>query len=315
MSHLNADLWHAIQAYRADFNAARRKIHAAPPMPQLVEEFSLKHAAQSAGSLLYILDNYNPNELSTSHYRIRNCYDPAAVIDRQLSEMAADGLFAHADANENGIIYCVTAKGWQFNERTRQLLRPRWQLPLPPAAEQDLMALHRILSQLSKDTFADSTQMNAWATATRRDYGYKPTSEALLPEMIDTRIFDLWAYRDDAHLAGWRHYHVSPFAWEALTYIWNGQANTPEKLAEVLKDREFSAQEWLNFVDELEQLGWVRVDAVGHCTLTETGKQVREAAEHATDEFFYRPWAKVAPAELDELRALLKRLQALLHAI
>lgn len=195
MSHPMADLWHAIQAYRADLNAARRKIHAAPPIPQLVEEFSLKFAAQSAGSFLYILDNYNPNELSTTHYRIRNCYDPTAVVDRQLSEIAADGLFAHADANENGIIYCVTAKGWQFNERTRELLRPRWQLPLPPAAEQDLMALHRILSQLSEATFADSTPMNAWATATRRDYGYKLSAEAALPERIDARIFDLWAYR------------------------------------------------------------------------------------------------------------------------
>ena len=50
-------------------------------------------------------------------------------------------------------------------------------------------------------------------------------------------------------------------------------------------------------------------DDAGSFRVTERGRALRQAAEDATDRYFYASWAGLNDAELDELRILLMGLR------
>jgi len=54
---------------------------------------------------------------------------------------------------------------------------------------------------------------------------------------IDQHLDDLNAFRDDAHIAAWTPTGVDGHTWEVLSFVWNGEANTAEKLVEQLPYR------------------------------------------------------------------------------
>ena len=49
---------------------------------------------------------------------------------------------------------------------------------------------------------------------------------------VDQHLDDLIAFRDDAHIAAWKPVGVDGHTWEVLTFVWNGEVSTAEKLVE-----------------------------------------------------------------------------------
>lgn len=124
---------------------------------------------------------------------------------------------------------------------------------------------------------------------------------------IDQHIDDLFAFRDDSHLAAWLPSGLSGQAWEALTFVWNGEANTADKLVARLPNRSYSADDYTQALTDLTARGWVAPGADGY-TVTEAGRKIREDAETATDSNFFAPWQTLTDAELTKLGHLLNEL-------
>lgn len=153
-----------------------------------------------------------------------------------------------------------------------------------------------------------------------RTLGIERSYHAALPRdyaplaLIDLRLDDLNAFRDDAHIAAWQQLGISGRDWEALTFVWRGDAHTGEALAEQLPFRGYSAADYETSLADLEARGWVRASDDGY-EVTPDGKEVREAAEARTDEYFYAPWlAQVNKGFAESLEALKSRLQELAPA-
>jgi DNA-binding MarR family transcriptional regulator len=124
---------------------------------------------------------------------------------------------------------------------------------------------------------------------------------------IDQHLDDLNAFRDDAHLAAWKPYEVSGHAWEALTFVWRGEASTAEELVEKLSSRGHSVEAYTEALAGLVGRGWVEETSDGY-RITEKGQALRQQAEEATDRIFFAPWACLDAAENAQLHDLLTRL-------
>lgn len=310
MTHDYTDMWHLLQStYRSIFMARRKVNPAPPPIPEILAQFPLEKATPGdIFPLFYMMQNYNREALSTNDYRIRNCYDNPAVIEEQLKRLAADG-FLETDND----IFRVTDKGVELYHFVLKLLRPRWIIP-PLEMDAEIDQIIARMKQLVDVTFATTAPPANWSMTKRRDTGISIAPDAHPLEYFEWHIYDLWSYRDDSHLAAWHQYDVSPFAWEALTYIWNNEVNSAATLAEKLSTREYSTEQWATYVQELIDRDWVTV-ADEKYGLTTTGKSVRDEAEKLTDSYFYAHWQKVPHTDIDELRSLLQALQTKAHAV
>lgn len=298
------DLWPLLQEIRAVGGAAQRRIHTdPPPIPVLVEAFGMTQSVPYIGALLYTLENYDRTALSTAHYRVRNVYDNPAVVDKTQAALAADGFLEAV-----GDHYRVTDRGLSLYSRTKELVRPRWELPLnlPEGTFDRIFAL---MERLVAATFAVAEPPPHWAVTTRSQRGLPRPDHLAARERLDWHIFDLWAYRDDVHLASWSAYPVTPHAWESLTLFWRGQWDSIAALAEELARREFTADDCAGFAAELVGQGWLEQAEGETFRLTEAGEAVREEAERLTDTYFYAPWSCLSDAEVAELRGLLTALR------
>ena len=180
--------------------------------------------------------------------------------------------------------------------------------PLPAA---EMEQLNGLLRRLVEATLAAPEPEEKWAMAYSR--WTDPGADASGAAQADQYLTDLYRYRDDAHIAAWKPYGVSGQAWEALTFIWRGEASTAEELTEKLPRRSYTVQDYEKALQDLVARGWV-VEKAGVYKLTEEGKQVREEAEEATDRHFYVGWSALSKKELAQLEDLLTRTKASLQA-
>ena len=106
---------------------------------------------------------------------------------------------------------------------------------------------------------------------------------------IDQYLDDMNAFRDDAHLAAWTPTEVSGHVWEVLSFVWNGEADTVEKLVERLPYRNYTAEDYANTLEGLQQRGWIEPGGEDY-KVTAEGRKIRDDAESATDTNFFEPW-------------------------
>lgn len=125
---------------------------------------------------------------------------------------------------------------------------------------------------------------------------------------VDQHLDDLNAFRDDAHIAAWRPVGVDGHTWEVLTFVWNGNANTPEGLVERLPYRQYTAENYRTTLEDLAQKSWIEVGAEGYI-VTKEGKKIRDEAEEATNQNYFGPWKVLSDDELIRLGELLTALK------
>jgi len=126
--------------------------------------------------------------------------------------------------------------------------------------------------------------------------------------LVDQYLDDLIAFRDDAHIAAWTPSGVNGHTWEVLSYVWNGEANTVDKLIERLPFRGYSADDYTKTLNDLNERGWIEPGTNGY-KITETGRKIREDAETATDNHYFAPWQVLSGDELKRLGELLNELR------
>jgi len=135
-----------------------------------------------------------------------------------------------------------------------------------------------------------------------------PVVESGTLARVDQFLDDLNAFRDDAHIAAWTPTGVSGQVWESLSFVWNGEANTAEKLAERLPFRNYEVEEYTQALEELVEKGWIEEGDEGF-VVTNEGKKIRENAEEDTNDLFFAPWKALSNSELKQLGELLAELK------
>src|SRR5215831_2171601 len=82
------------------------------------------------------------------------------------------------------------------------------------------------------------------------------TDDTPLIGKIRERAMDLYAYRDDSHLAALSTYKVEGYVWNALTTLWKGDAHTAEGIAEKTAFRGYTSADYKHALDQLVERGW-----------------------------------------------------------
>lgn len=144
--------------------------------------------------------------------------------------------------------------------------------------------------------------------ALRGSRAFDPGDEAPAWARIRRSLGDLTAFRDDAHVAAWQPYDLAGHQWEAFSHLWGRKVwgepvRTAAELVDKLAFRGYDAAAVRQGLDALVERGWLEQEG-GIYRLTDRGRQIREAAEAATDAHFYAPW-DLSPAEGEQLLALL----------
>ena len=121
-------------------------------------------------------------------------------------------------------------------------------------------------------------------------------------------LFQEHAFRDDSHISAWAPYGVNGHTWETFSFVWNGEANTVEKLAERLPYRNYTAEDYTKTLTDLTQRGWIEPSADGYKATAE-GKKIRKEAEDKTNENHFSPWKVLTDDELVKLGELLNELK------
>ena len=122
---------------------------------------------------------------------------------------------------------------------------------------------------------------------------------------------DLFAYRDDSHLtASHPHFNDAGIVWLVLGSLWNGEASNAEQMADKMIFRGYEEEEYEIAIQAAVELGWAEpADRPDTFRLTQQGRELREQAEHLTNEYFYAPWSVLVQDEIDELYDLLVKLR------
>lgn len=142
--------------------------------------------------------------------------------------------------------------------------------------------LHALLNRVLTTAIHDPAIYTFAAQATSRLQPPRPHPLSLLGQLFD----ELWAFRDDAHVAAWRGLGVAGYQWETLSYVWLGIATTPAELGATLAHRGYAAADYAEGLADLARREWVAANPDGY-TLTEEGRRIREQAERDTDDTFY----------------------------
>jgi hypothetical protein len=133
------------------------------------------------------------------------------------------------------------------------------------------------------------------------------------PVMVKIReyLMDLFAYRDDSHLAAARpHFNEAGIVWLVLGAAWESGAVTAESIAKATTFRGYEVNDYEIALQAAKEIGWLEeTDAPGSFRITQKGKELREQVETQTDDYFYRPWSVLTQEELDELYDLLLKLR------
>jgi ribosomal protein S19E (S16A) len=242
-----------------------------------------------------------PNPISVEVYSRRNPYANPSGIKQLLSDMAAAG-YLEMDGNGG---YLLSTKGAAAVDSTNETFYKHInnvdQFPDDKRKElSDLLAKLVVAS-----TEADLANGNLCLNIS---FNGHPQVEPDSLAAIDQRIDDLHAFRDDAHISAWTPSGVNGHTWEVLSFIWNGEANTVEKLVERLPFRNYTAGHYIQTLDDLTTRGWVEPGDDGYI-ITETGRNIREDAEMVTNNNFFGPWKVLTDEEFTILGELLNELK------
>lgn len=169
---------------------------------------------------------------------------------------------------------------------------------LTPLAEN----LHRLTSAILADDSLPISYM-------RIRHAADPGDKAHPLVRIDQYNDELNAFRDECHLVAWADTGLTGIEWETLTFIWRGEATNPDALVERLEHRRYGLEDYQAALAQLVERGWIAAAGPDYA-LTAAGREVREAAEAATDAAFFGHWLEM---ELDTLSQLYRQIQAL-HA-
>jgi hypothetical protein len=242
---------------------------------------------------------FEPDPISAILLRTRSPYTSARLFDGRLAKAARQGFLTTVAEAENG--YRLTELGRQAAEHVMGAMYAKM-AAFQPMPSTDLERLASLLHRLVMSCLAAPEPPGKWYILHSRRID--PGDQAPVVVRIDQYGGDLAAYRDDAHLAAWQSLNIEGHAWEAFTYLWRGEASTLDGLYQKLERRGYSRDEYRQVLEDLMQRGWVKEES-GTYQVTILGREIRQTAEEATDQYFYAPWSCLSQEETEELRTWL----------
>lgn len=249
--------------------------------------------------LLLAAETFEPEYTSPAHLLVRGPYTSAEQYLTRLHTAAAKGYLEEVTPGE----FRLTEKGKegvnQFIWEARALMEK-----VDPLNQEASIELALLFERLVKSCLASPPPPNTWSI--QLSYQLMPDLEPPLP-FIEQAITCLYAFRDDAHLAAWRNSNLSATAFEVLTYLWRKEADSLEKMLDLLAYRGHSDEVYLDALAELRERKFI---AGGRSKLrvTPEGRAFRDQVEMDTDRLFYAPWSCLSSKEKDRMEGLLVRL-------
>lgn len=260
---------------------------------------------------LLIARAIEPDAISPERVWRRYPYDALAnwaqpmesLVERQLLEVQGDGSY-RLTAGGRAIITRLLKEFYAGLVGVEKSIGPVY-----PAADLDRLAA--LLTKIVTASFNAPIDRSCL----KDSHGLAPDGTVTTLARIDQALDDLNAFREDAHLAAWRPLQVTGEAWETLTFLWRAEVKNADEMAEKATLRGHSRETYQSALGDLIGRGWVR--AAGDAErrvfeVTDTGRQVREEAEAATDRNFYTPWQVLNESEVKDLNELLTRLKTAL---
>jgi DNA-binding MarR family transcriptional regulator len=248
-----------------------------------------------------------PEPLTVEDYGKRFPYANPARVSGLLAETANAGyLQANGSNGSNGRqAFTVAEKG---REAFGRLTAPFYSYldEVDVLSPDELEALAGLLQRIVEASLEAGEPAGKWGIANSHkghpEGGFGPLA------LIDQYLDDLNAFRDDAHIAAWKPYGLDGRTWETFSFVWSGESNTAEALAERLPNRGYAADDYAASLTELVGRGWIE-EAAGGYRVTETGEALRQEAEATTNRLFFEPWSALEDAERMRLLNLLIRLK------
>jgi hypothetical protein len=245
---------------------------------------------------------FDPEPVSAALLRRRYPYTSPRAFSRMLHQGAEQGFLVETGGVRGE--FGLTAQGRQAAGCILEAAYAKM-ASLEPLLPAELERLSQLLHLLVMACLSAPEPPWKWSLLLSRRLHQGETGS--LTVLVDQYLSDLGAYRDDAHLSSWQHHEIEGNAWEALTVIWRKQASTLDDIVRLLKVRGWTRGEHRKALDGLIQCGWLLEDDEGTYSLTDLGLEVRTAAESATEQAFYVPFACLSAQELDDLRGLVVR--------
>jgi len=175
--------------------------------------------------------------------------------------------------------------------------------------DHELERLALLLKQIVAESKATREPPEKWAILIR----FRVADEhSPLIVQIKEYLMDLFAYRDDSHLSAARpHFNEAGIVWMVLGSLWKGEAVNAQQIAEKMIFRGYEADDYEIAVQAAVGVGWAEpADRADTFRPTQQGRELREQAEHLTNEYFYAPWSVLVQDEIDELYDLLTQLRS-----
>jgi ribosomal protein S19E (S16A) len=295
----NPQLWKLCQ----DANQLLMRVYL-PGLQEAAHESGLEDR-EWAGWILpaYTID---PHPINAQLLRIRSAYTNPALLTARLNMFTGRG---YLTAQDNG--YRLTEKGYS----TVRSMISAVETALDQIQSFDavkLSLLDKLLGELLQQCLTAQNPEQKWCLINNR--GNLDLSEKSSLVKIDQSLSDLFAWRDDCHLAAWQPYHyIHGFVWESFTLIWKKEAGTVTEICSILGEkRGFDKDEYQLALDELRIRGWVKENS-GKYDITPAGNKVRQSAEDFTEELFYQPIVSVGISRLKEVENLLAELISFLR--
>jgi DNA-binding MarR family transcriptional regulator len=250
---------------------------------------------------LQVAYGFDPEPITPGQFARRGPYSNPHALQRQMEESVERGWLAVNGPGQ----YRLTASGRQaardifaFADKTFGKIHP-----LPDDDMRRIVTLLGKVIEKARD-LPEPPEKRALSWGAKFDPG--PSAPPMV--QVRRRMLDLLAFRDDVHIAAWQPYESNGQIWEALTYVWRGDAATAADLAEKLAEyRNYDGESYGTALQELVARGWI-AEQDGRHAATDEGKALRQEAEDATDRYFDAAWTVLAGAEAKELQALLEEL-------
>jgi len=181
-----------------------------------------------------------------------------------------------------------------------------------PLADGEAAELADLLHRIVEASLEAEEPQDKWAI--NNMHNCHPEKEYQPLARIDQYLDDLNAFRDDTHNAAWQASEIDGRTREAMTFIWLGDANSADELAEKLAFRGYSKDDYAHSLTELEEKSWAVKGQEGY-QITAAGKEYRQGIEETTNRLFYAPWRSLDGGEQFRLRDLLILLKLGLKAL
>ena len=244
---------------------------------------------------------FEPRPFSLQHLTQRIPYSNPKKLAHRLSTAEERGWLEGMAGQQ----YFVSTRGRVLRDRLLEQAEEGYAaIEALPSGE--LMRLDSLLSKVVEHALRAELPEDKFGVEWSRRFDFD--SNTSLMSKVRRRLVDLFAFRDDAHISAWKAHEPEGYIWEAFTYVWNDESNTPKDLAKRLAYRGYSEDAYKHALDELVLRGWLTTIG-GIYKATPAGKALRDAVEEQTDKYFDGPWESLTAEEFEEVKDLMKLLE------